>query len=239
MSRSTDTDARGFGTAKHHVAGRYALASLGGFLVNLMLFALMQALIAPGKTDTIQRQIRPVFEFLRLKRDESTEVKTRRQPEKKRAKPSVASAPLAIAKSTAPSSLGIAVNPGEFKGGLAMTGRPFLGLPGGEPGGEGDGSGDGSGVGADTDAVPLVRVNPLYPPRAQSRGIQGWVLVEFTVTKQGLVENVVVVDADPDGYFEKAAVNAVQKYRYKPRFENGVAVDRPGVRLVISFALQE
>ena len=238
MKRSAETAARGFGTSKREIFGRYAIASFGGFVVNLMLFAVLQALIAPGGTSSIDRHVRPVFEFLRLRRDETTEVKTRRLPERKHAKPSVSSAPLAIAKSVAPSSQGLAVSPGDFKGGIAMAGHPFLGLPGGDPG-DGDGSGDGSGAGADTDTIPLVRVNPLYPPRAQARGVQGWVLVEFTVTKQGTVDNVVVIDADPEGYFERAAVNAVKKYRYKPRVADGVAVDRPGVRLVISFALEQ
>lgn len=84
-----------------------------------------------------------------------------------------------------------------------------------------------------------MRVNPLYPARAQARGIQGWVLVEFTVTKLGTTKDIVVVDADPRGHFEHAATSAVKKYRYKPRIENGVAVDRPGVQLVILFAIEE
>jgi protein TonB len=224
------------GTARRETLGRYAIAIFGGFVVNVLLFAVLQALIVPGTSATIERHARPVFEFLRLRRDETTEIKTRRLPERKPAKASVATAPLAIAKSAAPGKQAIAVNP-DFEGGFSLAGRPYLGAPGTGPAGEG--TGDASGAGSDTDTIPLVRVNPLYPPRAQARGIEGWVLVEFTVTKQGTTENIVVIDADPKGYFERAATNAVKRYRYKPRVEDGVAVERPGVRLVISFAIEE
>jgi protein TonB len=217
--------------------GRYALAALGGFLVNLALFGALQALVEPGTSAAIDRSVRPVFEILRLRRDESTEVKTRRLPERKRSKPALGGAPLAIAKPSGVGSQSIAVTPGEFEGGFSLSGRINLGAPGGVPGGQG--GGDASGAGSDTDAIPLVRVNPLYPARAQARGIGGWVLVEFTVTKEGGITDIRVVDADPKGYFEQAAKTAVKKYRYKPRVENGVAVDRPGVQLVISFAIED
>lgn len=219
-------------------AGRYALASLGGFLVNLAVFGLLQALVKPGKTDMIERRVQPVLAFLRPRHDEATETKTRRLPERKRSKPSVATAPIAIAKSAAPAKQTIAVATGDLEAGFTVTGRPYLGAPGGAPGG-GGGTGDASGAGSDTDAVPLVRVNPLYPARAQARGVEGWVLVQFTVTKEGTTKDIVVVDADPKGYFERAATDAVKKYRYKPRIEDGAAVERAGEKLVISFAMED
>ena len=218
--------------------GRYALASLGGFLVNFTLFGLLQSLVAPAKTEMIERQGRAVFEFLRLRRDETTQTKTRRAPERKRTKPAAFAAPLAIAKAAAPGKQALAMSAGDLPGGFALSGRPSLGAPGGDHGG-GGGTGDASGAGSDTDTIPLVRVNPMYPPRAQARGIEGWVLVQFTVTKQGTTKDVVVIDADPKGYFERAAINAVKKYRYKPRIEDGIAVERTGVQLVISFAIED
>jgi protein TonB len=241
MTPNTDTGIAPGGAIGRVLANaglsRYALASLGAFLVNLVLFGLLQSLVTPGKIGSIDRSVRPVFELLRLRRDETTEIKTRRLPERKRTKPAVGGAPLAIAKSAALGTQPIAVNPGDFQAGFSLTGQPFLGVPGGQAGGVG--TPDASGAGSDTDAIPLVRVNPLYPARAQARGIQGWVLVEFTVTAKGTTKDIVVVDADPKGHFEQAATSAVKKYRYKPRVEDGVAVDRPGVQLVISFAIEE
>ena len=71
-----------------------------------------------------------------------------------------------------------------------------------------------------------------------SRGIEGWVLLTFTITPEGTTKDIEVLDADPKGYFERAAKDAVRRYKYKPRIENGVAVDWPGVQLVISFKME-
>jgi periplasmic protein TonB len=92
--------------------------------------------------------------------------------------------------------------------------------------------------GIDQDAIPLVRINPDYPPRAQSRGIQGWVLVQFTITASGTVKSAVALDAEPKGYFEEAAVSAISRWKYEPKVENGVAVERRGVQVKLSFKLQ-
>ena len=113
-------------------------------------------------------------------------------------------------------------------GGTRINAQPQMALAGGV------------GVGsADMDIVPLVRVNPRYPPRAQSRGIEGWVHLRFTITRQGTVTDVQVVDADPKGYFERSAKRAVGKYKYKPKIQDGEAVPRAGVELVLTFEIEE
>ncbi len=207
--------------------GRYAAAAGAAVVLNLALFGLLESLILfRGEVDT-QSRVRPVFEFLRLRRDETTETKTRRAPERQASRPTVKSAPLSVAKSGAPGRLAIAAPTGNFGAGFALTGRPTLG-------GEG-----GFGTGGASEAIPLVRVNPLYPPRAQARGVEGWVLLEFTITPEGRTKDITVVDADPRGYFERAATDAVKKFKYKPRVEDGVAVDWPGVQLVLSFDLED
>lgn len=214
---------------------RLSLAAMGALVVNLALFALMHSLIEQRSTAEIETAIRPVFEFLRLRHDEVTETKTRRAPERKAARPTAALAPLAIAKSAAPGRQAIAAPAGDLSTGFSLAGRPYLGDNVGEVGGVGGVDGGAGGA----EAVPLVRVSPLYPPRAQSRGIEGWVLLQFTITPQGTTKDIEVLDADPKGYFERAARDAVKKYKYKPRIVDGVAVDWPGVQLVISFKLEE
>jgi protein TonB len=82
-------------------------------------------------------------------------------------------------------------------------------------------------------------VDPRYPRRAQSRAVEGWVHLRFTVTPEGTTRDIVILDADPPNYFEKSAINAVKKYKYKPRFENGVPVEQEGVELVLSFELAD
>jgi len=216
---------------------RYVFAAIGGLLVNFLLFAVMHSLVAQRSAGDTATQVRPVFEFLRLKHEEATERKTRRAPDRKATRPAANAAPLAIAKSSAPGRQAVAAPAGDYKPGFSLAGRPYLGTVGDAGGGGDPGGGTGSGFGAE--AIPLVRVNPLYPPRAQSRGIEGWVLLQFTISPQGTTKDIEILDADPKGYFERAAKDAVQKYKYKPRIEDGVAVDWPGVQLVISFEIED
>lgn len=93
--------------------------------------------------------------------------------------------------------------------------------------------------GSDREEMPLVRVEPVYPPRALARGVEGWVLVEFTITASGTTADVRAVKAAPERMFETAAVKAVESWKYKPKVEAGMATDRRGVQVLISFAIDE
>lgn len=94
-------------------------------------------------------------------------------------------------------------------------------------------------AGSDTDVIPLVRIAPEYPPRALRRGIEGFVQVQFTITATGAVKNATVVLAEPPGVFEEAALRSISRWRYNPKVEGGVAVERVGVQTVIRFELEE
>lgn len=87
------------------------------------------------------------------------------------------------------------------------------------------------------DAAPIMMFAPEYPARALARGIEGYVVLEYTVTAAGTVENPVVLQAVPRGFFERAAMNAVVRFKYRPRVLNGTAVSSSGVRNVIRFEL--
>jgi protein TonB len=93
-------------------------------------------------------------------------------------------------------------------------------------------------AGSDRDTIPLVRVPPDYPPRALNRGIEGWVLVEFTITGAGAVKDAKVVDAKPATIFNDAALKSIARWRYNPKIENGQPVERRGVRTIIRFNLE-
>jgi len=69
--------------------------------------------------------------------------------------------------------------------------------------------------------IPIVRSAPRYPLRAQSRNIEGWVVIEFTITPTGTVIDAKVTDAKPEGTFDRAALNAIVKWKFKPKIENG------------------
>jgi len=92
-------------------------------------------------------------------------------------------------------------------------------------------------AGSDRDIVPLVRINPDYPPRALSRGIQGWVIVQFTISATGTVKDQIVVDSS-NKIFDDAALKAIGRWRYNPKVEEGVAVERKGVQTKLVFQLE-
>ncbi|MEM7466549.1 MAG: energy transducer TonB [Pseudomonadota bacterium] len=91
----------------------------------------------------------------------------------------------------------------------------------------------------DGEYLPIVKVAPTYPRRALSRGIEGYAIIEYTVTKQGTVRDPRVVESKPEGTFDKAALKSAARYKYKPRVINGEPVEVPGVRTKITFKLAE
>lgn len=94
-------------------------------------------------------------------------------------------------------------------------------------------------AGSDRDIIPLVRINPEYPSRAMNRGTEGYVIVQFSITATGMVRDVIVVESRPEGVFDQAAVRAVERWRYNPKVEEGVAVERVGVQTKLTFKLEK
>jgi len=70
--------------------------------------------------------------------------------------------------------------------------------------------------------VNTLKVSPRYPVAAAKKGLEGWVIVRFDVSELGLVENITVVESS-SSLFNKAATDAVARFRYKPRVVDGVA----------------
>jgi protein TonB len=89
-----------------------------------------------------------------------------------------------------------------------------------------------------SDLIPLVRIEPRYPSRAARRGIEGWVKLEFTITEDGTVDDVKVVEAEPSRIFDRAAKRAVRKWRFRPRVVDGAPVARSAVQ-VLKFQLRK
>ncbi|MBN8739961.1 MAG: hypothetical protein BGP24_23630 [Lysobacterales bacterium 69-70] len=75
------------------------------------------------------------------------------------------------------------------------------------------------------DAVLVRSVPPQYPNAALRRRQEGWVQVEFTVTSDGAVANARVLDADPPRTFDRAALDAVQRWNFNPALRNGTPVE--------------
>ncbi|HPF45681.1 MAG TPA: energy transducer TonB, partial [Emcibacteraceae bacterium] len=75
-----------------------------------------------------------------------------------------------------------------------------------------------------------------YPPRAAENGIEGYCTVEFTVTAQGTTSNVIAIESS-HAMFERPAIKAAEKYKYKPRVVDGEPIPVTGVRVRIEFQL--
>lgn len=86
---------------------------------------------------------------------------------------------------------------------------------------------------------PLVKVAPVYPRNALRRGIQGYVVVQFDVTEKGRVKKPVVIESKPYGIFDRSAINAVKKFRYRPRIVDGSPVRVEGAQHRIVFSIEE
>jgi periplasmic protein TonB len=89
---------------------------------------------------------------------------------------------------------------------------------------------------SDGEYLPIVKVAPVYPMRALQRRVEGYVIVEFIVTASGAVTNVTVIESSAP-IFEEAAIEAAQKFKYKPRVVDGVAIEVSGVQNKITFKL--
>jgi len=76
----------------------------------------------------------------------------------------------------------------------------------------------------DADLIPVIMIEPRYPPKAAIAKIEGWVTVEFTVNELGLVTNAKVINAKPIRIFDTAAIHAINKSKFRPLMIDGQAV---------------
>ncbi|MDE0004072.1 MAG: energy transducer TonB, partial [Rhodospirillaceae bacterium] len=88
------------------------------------------------------------------------------------------------------------------------------------------------------DLLPIVAVAPAYPARALARHLEGYVVVEYTVTATGGVRDAFVV-ASSNSLFDRAAIEAAYKFKYKPRIVDGQPVEVHGVQRKFSFVLED
>ena len=199
--------------------GRYALSIVIGVVVTLSLLFVMQLLIASGKAALSEPRDRAQLDFVRVKRNENlnTEDFT---PEKPPPPPEVPpETPPQEMDNVDPNAPTINIAP------PSVSADTNIGGPGGMNIAEGD-------------YLPIVRVAPVYPARALSRGLEGYVDMSFTVTSTGTVKDPIVLFST-SSLFERAATRAVLKFKYKPRVVDGIPVDVSGVKTRISFQIED
>lgn len=82
------------------------------------------------------------------------------------------------------------------------------------------------------DIIPIVVIRPMYPRDAALKGLEGWVKIGFTITAIGTVKDPKVIEAKPPRIFNRAAIRAILKWKFKPRVIDGLAVDRPATQTI-------
>ncbi|NKF50451.1 energy transducer TonB [Shewanella sp. WXL01] len=84
----------------------------------------------------------------------------------------------------------------------------------------------------------IYRAEPVYPISAARQGIEGWVTMSFNVNTSGNVENVVVIEQDESGLFEQSAIEALKKWRYRPKHINGNPVASKDLTVELAFTIK-
>ncbi|MBW2500838.1 MAG: TonB family protein [Deltaproteobacteria bacterium] len=187
--------------------------------VTFGLFWIMQGLIiVEGELDKSDKV--KVVDFVRVQRTEEVQKKEREPPKKAQ-----------IDDEPPPPQMNLDTSSNLDAGGIGISAVDGGGMEGLDTGG------GFSLASADGDAVPLVRVPPQYPERALQRGIEGRVLIEFTISKTGAVKDPKVIAYEPSTIFNKAALKAVSQWKYNPKIVNGKPVEQPGMRIALPFRI--
>ncbi len=192
-----------------------------GLFVTLFLFWFMQYMIETADRTLDDENRGSMVDFVRVERDEQIERKDRKPEKPPEPDQPPPQPPTPQLDNLDPTAEKIAIQAAPVQTDIDMTGGFSLGV------GEGD-------------YLPIVKVSPIYPQRAAERGVQGHCTVMYTVTRQGTVRDVVVVESDcTSSLFERASVQAALKFKYKPRVIDGQAVEVPGVQNRFTFKLTD
>lgn len=201
------------------MTSRYAFSILIGMVVTLSLLFVMQLLIASGKQALTDPRERHKLEFVRVKRNENlntADFTPEKPPKPPETPPETPPQDLDNIDPDAPT---ISIRAPQ------LSADTNIGGPGGMNIAEGD-------------YLPIVRVAPVYPTRALTRELEGFVDMSFTVTTAGTVKDPIVLQST-SSLFERAATRAVLKFKYKPRVVDGIPVEVVGVKTRITFVLED
>lgn len=202
-----------------NAAPRFGFAMAVAAGVTFCVALMMQGLISSGGSVIEDNDFGKLVEFVHIQQDDEIHTKSR-QPKKPPAPPQEPEKPEMSKPEFDRSSSDMDI------GGLDLGAD--LSVDAGLTGSSGDG-----------EYLPIVKVAPQYPRRAAQKGIEGYVVLEFTVSKLGTVVDPKVIEADPPNIFDRAAISAAKKFKYKPKIENGEAVEVTGIRNIIRFELDK
>jgi protein TonB len=186
---------------------KLALAFVCALVVSTGIFALMEGMVNSEADFDLNGQNQAVIDFVRLKQDSDTQLKERQKKEPpKPKKPPVPQE--AVAENNAAVKQ-LAIKMPQITPDLSLANKNLLG-----DAQIGMGFGDG-------DVIPLVRMPAQYPSKAKRRNIEGFVKARLEINAEGTVDSVEIIDSNPKGIFERSAIRALYKYKFKPKMVDG------------------
>jgi protein TonB len=203
---------------------RFARPALYGAGVAFAMFWSMHLLIVGGKYIAEEGAALPSVDFVRLKKEADLETRERRKPPKPEP-PKQPPPPKMKVETPPPDSTPTPFQMPKLNLPSNVTGGPFLGTF----------SGDASGY---SELIPVMRIAPQYPRNAARDGISGFVVFEVVINADGTVRSARPVKAQPSGVFEAAAMHAIMKWKFKPKIEDGKAIESKGMQQ-IDFNLED
>ena len=207
---------------------RYPIAVLLSGVITVALFGGLRALIEVRGAASAAAPL-PKVEFVRLKRSIEIEEKKREKVERVKPEQTPTTPMLAVAQEEGVD-LGLDVE--AIAAGLGAE----FGSAGGTGGDGGGALAFNAGL-ADREPLPLVRVDPEYPPQARQRKLEGWVQVRFTISSVGSVKDAVAVQSS-HALFERNAVQAVNQWKYQPQLVRGKPAEAPNRQVIVRFRLE-
>ncbi|WP_068547144.1 energy transducer TonB [Thalassotalea crassostreae] len=186
--------------------------------VCFAIFAFMASLVAPSGSAIVEPDDFQVIEFVEARKDSDVTPKQQKLPPP----------PEMITKAPPTEIVPTETTPGGFEvtiPGIIETGASVETLS--------------IGGAVDRDARPLVRVAPKYPSVALRDGKQGWVQLSFSITKSGSVSDVKVIAAQPKRIFNKEAIKALKKWKYKAKFIDGEPIKQENLTVQLDFNIDQ
>jgi protein TonB len=180
------------------------------------LFWLMHYLILSAERELEEVESFRTVEFVRVQQEDQLETRQRARPEPPPPDEPPPPPPQLLARSIQADNLSADFGMPNVSIPTNITGGPFLA--------------------ENADLIPVVRLAPQYPRQAARAGISGWVRLRIVVNPDGSVREARVVEADPRGMFEAAAVTAAMRGRFRPRMVDGAAVESSG-EYTVTFSL--
>ena len=194
---------------------RVGVSAILGVLVTLSLVFVMFKLIDSGNKDMDEQPAYKIPDFLHVERDrtENSKITEVDKPDEPEEMPDIPEEQIEV----------------EVPENVVNMAAPKAG------GGLSIGN---SGFARDSDYIPVYVPQPQYPRRAQSRGKEGYAVVQVIITTVGGVRDPVMIEEYPEGWgFGRSAVKAAKKLKYNPRVVDGVAEEVPNVLYKFTFQM--